>query len=74
MPPHLRALPEGCSFAPRCRLSEDRCSASIPPEFAPTPETIARCLRVTGREINLGGLTQRAQHIQPARVILFIGC
>src|SRR5438552_7623337 len=29
MPPDLRALPEGCSFAPRCRFSEDRCLASM---------------------------------------------
>jgi peptide/nickel transport system ATP-binding protein len=55
MPPDLRALPEGCSFAPRCRFSEDRCSASMPPEFAPTPERMTRCLRVAGREIDLGG-------------------
>ena len=55
MPPDLRALPEGCSFAPRCRFSEDRCSASMPPEFAPTPERMTRCLRVAGREIVLGG-------------------
>ena len=27
MPPDLRALPEGCSFAPRCRFCEDRCRA-----------------------------------------------
>jgi peptide/nickel transport system ATP-binding protein len=55
MPPDLRALPEGCSFAPRCRFSEDRCSASVPPEFAPTPGRMTRCLRVAGREIDLGG-------------------
>lgn len=45
----------GCSFAPRCRFSEDRCSASMPPEFAPTLERMTRCLRVAGREIDLGG-------------------
>ena len=55
MPPDLRALPEGCSFAPRCHFSEDRCSASMPPKFALTPERMTRCLRVAGREIDLGG-------------------
>jgi peptide/nickel transport system ATP-binding protein len=55
MPPDLRALPEGCSFAPRCRFSEDRCRASMPPEFALTPEHMTRCLRVAGREIDLTG-------------------
>src|SRR5438132_7412280 len=55
MPPDLRALPEGCSFAPRCHFSEDRCSASMPPKFALTPERMTRCLRVAGRAIDLGG-------------------
>src|SRR5215207_2907239 len=55
MPPDLRALPEGCSFAPRCRFCEDRCRASMPPEFALTPERMTRCLRVAGREIDLTG-------------------
>jgi peptide/nickel transport system ATP-binding protein len=64
MPPDLRALPEGCSFAPRCRFSEDRCSASMPPEFALTPERMTRCLRVAGREIDLGG----ARSSLPSRV------
>src|SRR6266550_413956 len=36
MPPDLRALPEGCSFAPRCRFAEDRCRAVMPPEVALT--------------------------------------
>jgi oligopeptide/dipeptide ABC transporter ATP-binding protein len=55
MPPDLRALPEGCSFAPRCRFSECRCRASMPPEFGLTPERMTRCLRVAGREIELTG-------------------
>jgi peptide/nickel transport system ATP-binding protein len=57
MPPDLRELPEGCSFAPRCRYAEDRCRASMPPEFALTPERMTRCLRVAAREIDLTGPT-----------------
>jgi peptide/nickel transport system ATP-binding protein len=29
-PPNLAALPPGCSFAPRCRYAEARCSAAFP--------------------------------------------
>ena len=57
MPPDLRALPEGCSFAPRCRYAEDRCGTAMPPEFALTPERMTRCLRVAAREIDLAGPT-----------------
>lgn len=31
MPPELGALPDGCAFAPRCGLADDRCS--VPPPF-----------------------------------------
>jgi peptide/nickel transport system ATP-binding protein len=53
MPPDLSALPEGCSFAPRCGFAEDRCHASMPPAFALAPEHMTRCLRVAAREIDL---------------------
>jgi peptide/nickel transport system ATP-binding protein len=61
MPPDLRALPEGCSFAPRCRFSDDRCRAAMPAETTLTPERMTRCLRVAAREIDLAGpsLSQR---------------
>ena len=29
-PPNLAALPPGCSFAPRCRYAEARCTAGSP--------------------------------------------
>jgi peptide/nickel transport system ATP-binding protein len=57
MPPDLRALPEGCSFALRCRFNEDRCRASMPREFAIAPEHMTRCLRAAAREIDLAGPT-----------------
>src|SRR5262245_43831859 len=55
MPPDLRALPEGCSFGPRCRFADERCSSAIPPAFAHAPAHMTRCLRVAGREIALPG-------------------
>jgi len=30
-PPNLAALPPGCSFAPRCRYAEARCTGEFPP-------------------------------------------
>jgi len=30
-PPDLRALPPGCSFAPRCRYARTACTAAMPP-------------------------------------------
>jgi peptide/nickel transport system ATP-binding protein len=54
-PPDLSALPPGCAFAPRCRLSDDRCRAAPPPEFALAPDHSTRCLRVAAGEIELAG-------------------
>jgi peptide/nickel transport system ATP-binding protein len=31
LPPNLMAPPEGCRFAPRCRLADDRCRREVPP-------------------------------------------
>ncbi len=48
-PPDLRALPPGCSFAPRCRYAEQRCTGLSPPEVAITAREMSshtvRCLR-----------------------------
>ena len=62
MPPDLRALPQGCPFAPRCRYAEDRCRAAMPPEFQVAPDHMTRCLRVGQGEIDLAGpsLSERA--------------
>jgi peptide/nickel transport system ATP-binding protein len=61
MPPDLRALPEGCSFALRCRFCEDPCRVAMPPDFIVAPAHTTRCLRVGAREIELAGasLSQR---------------
>jgi peptide/nickel transport system ATP-binding protein len=55
MPPDLRALPEGCSFSPRCRFSDDRCRSVPPPQHVHAPTHMTRCLRVAGGEIELAG-------------------
>ena len=62
MPPDLRALPEGCSFAPRCRHVEQCCCVRMPPESTLMPGRMTRCLRVAGGEIELGSpnLSQRS--------------
>ncbi len=43
-PPSLDALPEGCSFAPRCPHTWDRCK-EYPLEFTVTPGHVSRCWR-----------------------------
>ena len=44
-PPSLAALPSGCAFSPRCRFSEDRCTAAPPPVIDVDPGAIVRCIR-----------------------------
>ena len=63
MPPDLRALPEGCSFAPRCRFCEDACRVAMPPEHAMGPNHMTRCRRMAAREIDLVGPTLSARNI-----------
>jgi peptide/nickel transport system ATP-binding protein len=45
-PPDLRRLPPGCSFAPRCGLAMAACRQAFPDPVYPTPNRMARCLRV----------------------------
>ena len=45
-PPDLTSLPNGCSFSPRCRFTEDRCLASMPNEFWSDKEHMTRCIKV----------------------------
>ena len=46
-PPDLRALPSGCSFAPRCVYAQKQCIESLPSPVSLGPERMARCLRVS---------------------------
>ncbi|UUX48980.1 ABC transporter ATP-binding protein [Nisaea acidiphila] len=45
-PPDLRALPTGCSFAPRCPKADETCRAQLPPEVTLGPGRVARCLKL----------------------------
>ena len=44
-PPDLRALPPGCSFAPRCPKVAAACLDGTPPARYPAPGRMARCLQ-----------------------------
>jgi len=45
-PPDLRALPEGCSFAPRCKFAGPDCTIAMPPPITDAGDHMARCVRV----------------------------
>ena len=45
-PPDLRALPPGCSFAPRCRFAIPACTAGFPDPVPVGPDHTARCIRM----------------------------
>lgn len=45
-PPDLRALPEGCSFAPRCKHVCPECMVAMPPPVTDAAEHMARCIKV----------------------------
>lgn len=53
LPPDLRHLPAGCSFAPRCRFAIDACREGMPAFIEHGTAHLTRCLRVTRGE-NLG--------------------
>ena len=44
-PPDLRALPPGCSFAPRCRFAVPACTIDVPAPAVVGPDHAARCIR-----------------------------
>lgn len=46
-PPDLRALPTGCSFAPRCVYAQEPCIESLPMPVTIGPERMVRCLRIS---------------------------
>jgi peptide/nickel transport system ATP-binding protein len=46
-PPDLRALPDGCSFAPRCKYAGPDCFKEMPPEVADGRNHMARCAKVS---------------------------
>lgn len=53
VPPDLRALPDACAFAPRCRYAVPRCSEGVPPLARVEPDHFSRCIRVADGELQL---------------------
>ena len=45
-PPDLRALPLGCSFAPRCRYATPECLVAAPEPVVDSDNHMTRCVRV----------------------------
>lgn len=46
-PPDLRALPDGCSFAPRCKYAGPDCFETMPDEVTDGRGHMARCAKVS---------------------------
>jgi peptide/nickel transport system ATP-binding protein len=51
-PPDLRALPDGCSFAPRCKYAVPACLAAMPDPVSDARAHMARCIKIS----SVGGL------------------
>ena len=47
LPPDLRFLPQGCSFAPRCGHARPVCETGVPELAAQDPSHLTRCVRVS---------------------------
>jgi peptide/nickel transport system ATP-binding protein len=45
-PPDLRMMPQGCSFAPRCKFARTTCSALLPAPRSLGPAHVASCLLI----------------------------
>ena len=45
--PSVTALPSGCTFAPRCPLAGEECTAAVPELIAVRPAHHARCFKVS---------------------------
>ena len=44
-PPDMRRLPQGCSFAPRCRYADPACTAAVPQASAIFPGRLTCCFK-----------------------------
>jgi len=54
-PPDLRALPQGCSFSPRCpKIIEGTCETVPPPEVSPEEGRRVVCHLFSEREASVG--------------------
>lgn len=50
MPPDPTKLPQGCSFAPRCKFADEKCTAAVVPEAELTPGHFCKCIHCRGEE------------------------
>jgi oligopeptide/dipeptide ABC transporter ATP-binding protein len=55
-PPNMARLPPGCSFAPRCAFSEERCWEALPNMIPLTEAHSARCVLVAHEEVGHRGI------------------
>jgi peptide/nickel transport system ATP-binding protein len=53
LPPDLRFLPSGCSFAPRCVHAKALCERAVPDLAAPEPGHLTRCIRVAAEGLSV---------------------
>ena len=44
-PPSLDMKPASCSFAPRCKFAQDRCTEALPPNVELAGDRVVRCIR-----------------------------
>jgi peptide/nickel transport system ATP-binding protein len=44
-PPSLDTKPASCSFAPRCKFVQDRCTEALPPNVELAGDRVVRCIR-----------------------------
>ena len=44
-PPSLDMKPTSCSFAPRCKFAQDRCTEALPPNVQLEGDRVVRCIR-----------------------------
>jgi peptide/nickel transport system ATP-binding protein len=67
-PPDLRALPPGCSFAPRCSYAVPECTAEVPPKVTDSSGHMVRCIRTSlvDRHLEFTG-AQTIVEPEPAR-------
>ncbi|MFE3516130.1 dipeptide ABC transporter ATP-binding protein [Streptomyces sp. NPDC059166] len=65
-PPDLALLADGCAFAERCALAEDRCRTTTPPPAEPVPGVRVACLPAAVRADPLPAPVPPARIVRPA--------
>jgi peptide/nickel transport system ATP-binding protein len=63
-PPDLRLMPEGCSFAPRCKFARTVCGAVVPPPHLVAPGHVACCALIDELPLRDAPAGQPARAVQ----------